>query len=259
VIQIDLDQVLQIAQFGLAAHQGHHVHAKGVLQLGLLVEVVQHHLGQFATLELDHHAHAGLVALVLDVADALDLLVVHQLGDALQQRLFVDLVGQLIDDDGLALALVDVLEVALGAHDDAATAGAVAVLHALHAVDDACGREVRRGDDFHQFVDGSVRVLQQVQAGVHHLVEVVRRNVGGHAHGNTGRAVDQQIGQAGGQHQRFFFGTVVVGAEVHRLFVDVRQHFVGDLREADFRVAHGRRAVTVHRAEVALAVHQHVA
>jgi hypothetical protein len=47
------------------------------------------------------------------VADALDLLLVHQLGDALEQRLLVDLVGDLVNDDRLALALVDVLEVHL--------------------------------------------------------------------------------------------------------------------------------------------------
>jgi hypothetical protein len=116
VLQEDLDQLLQVAQLGLAVDQRHHVDAEGVLQLRLLVQVVQHHLGHFAALELDHQAHAGLVGLVLDVADAFDLLLVHQLGHALLQRLLVDLVGHLVDDDGLALALVDVLEVALGAH-----------------------------------------------------------------------------------------------------------------------------------------------
>ena len=57
-------------------------------------------------------------------------LLVHQLGHALQQRLLVDLVGQLVDDDGLALAFVDVFEMGLGAHHHAAAAGAIAVLDA---------------------------------------------------------------------------------------------------------------------------------
>jgi hypothetical protein len=71
-------------QARLAVDQRHHVHAEGVLQLGLLVQVVEHHLGHFAALELDHQAHAGLVGLVADVGDAFDLLVAHQLGDALR-------------------------------------------------------------------------------------------------------------------------------------------------------------------------------
>ncbi len=66
----------------------------------------------------------------------------HQLGHALLQRFFIHLVGQLIDDDGLALAPVNVLEVHLGPHHHAATAGAVAVLDTLNTVNDPGGREV---------------------------------------------------------------------------------------------------------------------
>ena len=181
VLEEHLDQVLEVAQLGLAVDQRHHVDAERVLQLRLLVQVVQHNLGHLATLELDDQAHAGLVALVLDVADALDLFLVHQFGHTLLQRLLVHLVGQLVDDDGLALALVDILKVAFGAHHDAAAAGPVAVLHAVDAIDDAGGREIRGRDDLHQFVDRAVRVPQQMQTGVHHLVQVVRRYVGRHA------------------------------------------------------------------------------
>ena len=148
---------------------------------------------------------------------------------------------------------------ALGAHHHLAAAGAVALAHAGQAVDRAGGREVRRRDDLHQLLERGVAVLQQVQAGVDHLVEVVRRDVGGHAHRDAGRAVDQQVGQPRRQHQRLFLGAVVVGAEVDGFLVDVGEHLVRDLRQADFRVAHRRRVVAVDRAEVALAVDQHVA
>jgi hypothetical protein len=156
-------------------------------------------------------------------------------------------------------ALVDVLEVALGAHHHLAAAGAVALAHAVHAVDDAGGGEVGRRDDLHQLVDRRPRVLQQVQAGVDHLVEVVRRDVGGHAHRNAGAAVDQQVGQPRRQHRGLLLRAVVVGREVDRLLVDVGQHLVRDLGQADFGVAHGRGVVAVDAAEVALAVDQHVA
>ena len=149
-----LDQVFQVAQLGLAVDQRHHVDAEGVLQLGLLVQVVQHHFGHFAPLELDHQAHAGLVGLVLDVADAFDLLLMHQFGHALLQRLLVDLIRKLIDDDGLALAAIDVLEVDLGAHHHLATTGAVAILDTIDAIYDSGRRKIRRWNDFHQVIDG---------------------------------------------------------------------------------------------------------
>ena len=58
MLQEDLYQVFQIAQLWLAVDQSHHVDTKRVLQLGLLVQVVQHHLGHFAALQLNHQAHA---------------------------------------------------------------------------------------------------------------------------------------------------------------------------------------------------------
>ena len=198
VLQKDLDQVFQVAELGLPIDQGHHIHAEGVLQLRLFVQVVQHHFGYFAALELNYQAHAGLVGFVLDMADAFDFLLVDQLGHAFLQGFFIDLVGQLVHDDGLARAFVDVLEMAFGTHHHLAAPGAVAVFNAIDAVNNARRGEVGRGHDFHQIVYAGIRVAQQMQAGVHHFVQVVRRDIGGHADGNTARAVDQQIRDSGG-------------------------------------------------------------
>jgi hypothetical protein len=60
----------------------------------------------------------------------------HQLADLLQQLRLVHLVGQLVDDDRLALALADVLDVGARAHHHAPAAGAIALLQLVHAVDD---------------------------------------------------------------------------------------------------------------------------
>ena len=87
----------------------------------------------------------------------------------------------------------------------------------------------------------------------------MRRNAGGHAHGDAFRAVHQQGGETCGQHQRFAFAAVVVVAEIDGFFFNVGQHFVGDFRHADFGVTHGCGGIAVHRAEVALPVHQHIA
>ena len=64
-----------------------------------------------------------------------------------QQVRLVHLVGDLVDDDRLAAALVDVLDVRARADDDAAAAGAIALAHAFGAVDDPGGREIGRRHD----------------------------------------------------------------------------------------------------------------
>ena len=126
--------------------EGEHVGAERRLQLGVLVEVVEHDLGDGVALEHDDEALAGAArGLVADVGDAGDLAVLDEVGDLERQHVRVDLVGQLGDDE--ALAVLDLLDLDDRAHDDRAAARAVGVLDALVAHDQRAGREVRALDD----------------------------------------------------------------------------------------------------------------
>ena len=91
------------------------------------------------------------------------------------------------------------------AHGQAAAPGGVGLQDALVPDDDAAGGEVRPVDEVHQVVDGDivegVVVVDQVGDGVDQLAQIVRRDVGRHADGDARRAVEQQVGQARGQHQ----------------------------------------------------------
>ena len=104
-----------------------------------------------------------------------------------------------------------------------------------------------------------MRVVDEGDGRGGDLAQVVRRDVGGHAHGDAGRAVDEQVGQLGRQHRRLLARAVVVLDEVDRLLVDVGQQLGGDGGHARLGVAHGGRRVAVDGAEVALAVDERVA
>ncbi len=121
------------------------------------------------------------------------------------------------------------------------------------------GREIRRRDQVHQLVDGDVRVGEDRQAAGDGLGQVVRRDIGRHAHGDARRPVDQQIGQARRQHRRLHFLAVVVGGEVDGVAVDVGEHFRRDLLQPALGVAVGGGRVAVDRAEIALPIDQRVA
>ena len=124
------------------------------------------------------------------------------------------------------------------------------------AQDDAAGREIRARDDRDQVVDAERGIVDQRDAGVDHLAEIVRRDVGRHADRDAAGAVDQQIGEARRQHHRLALAAVVVGLEVDRVLVDVVEQRIGDLVEPHLGVAHGRRRIAVDRAEIALPVDQ---
>ena len=254
-----VQQFLQVEQPRLAADQCHHVHAEHTLHGGVFEEIVQDHVGVFAAFHLDHHAHAALVGLVAQFADAFDLAVLDQLGDLFEQIGLVHLVRQFGDDNALTPALLVGLDRGARTDDHAPTAGAIGLADFVDAIKDAGSREVGRRHQLHQVVDAAVGLVDQRQAGIHHLGQVVRRDVGRHAHGDARGAVDQQIRHPGRHHQRFVLAAVVVRPEVDRLFLQVGQQFVCHPAHADFGVAHGRGGIAIDRAEVSLPVDQQVA
>lgn len=192
------------------------------------------------------------------LADAFELLFLDQLGDLLDQPRLVHLIRNLGDDDRFA-AVVGHFHIGLGAHAHAATAGAVTGSDAGGAVDDAGGGEIRAGDVFHQAFDIQLRRVDQGDAGVDRLGQIVRRDVGGHAHRDTGRAVDQQAREPGRHDRRFLFLLVVIGLEIDGFLVDVGHQLMRQPRHARLGVTHCRGGVAINRTEVTLAVHHHVA
>ena len=99
-----------------------------------LNKIVEDELGFFAALELDDDAHAFAGRFVAHIGDAFEFFGLHQLGDALDEAGFVDLVGDFGDDDIFAV-LGGFFDGGFGAHDEAAAAGFVGGFDAFAAGD----------------------------------------------------------------------------------------------------------------------------
>jgi hypothetical protein len=120
-----------------------HVGAEVLLQLRVLVQVVQHDLGDGIPLEDDDEALARAIArLVADVGDAGDCRRGRGRGSS-RDVVGVHLVRQLGDHE--ARAALDLLDVHDGAHRDRAAAGALRLADALGAEDLRAGGEVGPG------------------------------------------------------------------------------------------------------------------
>ncbi len=104
--------------FRLSVHDRQQDHAEPFLHRRVLEELVENDLRLGAALQFDHDAHPVAIAFVANVGDVVDGLVVHQIGDALDQTRLVHLVWNLGDDDGLPV-FVDVLDGGAGAHHEA--------------------------------------------------------------------------------------------------------------------------------------------
>src|SRR3546814_9085706 len=64
------------------------------------------------------------------------------------------------------------------------------------------------------------------EAGADHFAQVMRRDIGRHADRDAARAVDQQVGEAGGQNLRLAFRSVVVRLEIDGVLVPIVQQRV---------------------------------
>ena len=239
----------------LAAVQRHHVGSERGLQRREPVELVQHHVGHGVALQLDHHAVALAVALVADVGDALDPLVADELGHLLDHRGLVDLIRDLGDHQRLAVA-ADRLRRHPAAHHDRAAPRRIGAMDAGPAEHDAAGREIGTRYDLHELCQLDRRILDQRDAAVDHLAQIVRRNVRRHADSDAAGAVDEQVRKPRRQHLRLLAGGVVGVLELDGFLVDVLEQLVRDLGEPRFGVAHRRRRIAVDRAEIALPVDQ---
>ena len=238
-------------------HDGEEDHPEGVLQLRVLVQVVEDDLGRLALLHVHDHPHALPVALVAHVGDAADALVAGEIRDLLDEPRLVDLVGDLGDDDRLAVVLAH-LDLGARAHHHRSAAGAVGLQDPLAPHDEPGGREVRpvdAGDDtLEPLVGREVAVLEEEGDRVHDLAEVVRRDVRGHADRDAGRPVDEQVRQHRREHGGLDRAVVVGRLVVDGLLLDVLHHGGAEAGEPGLGVALGRRRVAVDRAEVALTV-----
>jgi hypothetical protein len=127
------------------------------------------------------------------------------------------------------------------------------------ADDLAAARVVGAGHDGEQFVVCELGRLDQRDAGIGDLAQVVAGDLGGQADGDAAGAIEQRERQARRQLLRLLCAAVVVWNEIDRALVDLVEQQVGDAGQPRLRVTHRRRAVAVAAAEVALAVDQRIA
>ena len=244
------DRFLEREELRSSPVDGQHRDGEGGLERGVLVEVVDHHLGDGVALEFDDHAGV-LIGLVADGTDVGDDLLVHQSRDALDEGGAVDVVGDLGDDDLLA-ATLDLLDPGATADLHGTAARLEILLDAADAAELAARREVGPLDVLHQLLDRDVGVVDLGADGVDGFAKIVRRDVGRHADGDAGAAVHKEVRDRGGEDSRFLAGVVVVGDEVDGIVIHVLHEDGAEGTQTGLGVTHGGRRIAFHGTEVAL-------
>ena len=228
------------------------------LERRVLVELVEHDVGVGVAFELEDEPHRLLqVALVADRGDALDTVIIDEVGDLLLDRVAGLLIGNLGDDDAVAV-LAELLDVGPRPQRDRAPTGEIAAKQGLPTHDDAAGGEVGARDDLEKLLHRDAGVVDELHERAADLAEIVRRDARRHADGDATGAVDDEVRKPARQHDRLGVPLIVGGDEIDGVELEVVEHEGGDRREPCLGVSHRGRGQAGDRAEVALLVDQHV-
>ena len=221
----------------------------------MLEQLHEHGVRVETGFQLDHQTGAVMAVAQVDRAgNAFELMILHAFGDAFKHLLRAHHVGQFGHHDGL-FACGHMFDMRGGASGKRAASGSVCLADAVASDDHAAGRPIRAGHVAHQLLKRGVRVRHQILRGVHDLAEIMRGEVRGHAHGDAGAAVDQQVRDGCWKYGGFFELVVVVWCEVDGVLVDIGVHAERRGGESGFGVTGCRRSV-VQRTEIAVTVHE---
>ena len=140
-------------------------------------------------------------------------------------------------------------------HPERSLASVIGIAYAIQSDDLATTGQVRPRNEAHQFLDGSVRVLDQVAQRLDDFHQVVRRAVGCHADRDSRGPIDKQVGKGCREHGWLDVLAVVIRFEVNGVLVQTISHGHGGCCHSALCVTHGGRAV-VQRSEVAMTIDQ---
>src|SRR5439155_3038386 len=188
-------------------------------QRGVLVEIGNDDFRVRIALQLDDHA-CIFIRLVANGADFCQHFFVHQRRDAFDEGGAIDVVWN-FSDDNLFPAAFELLDPGLAAYLHAATPSLEILFDSRHAADDAAGWKVRPLHVLHERVERDVWIVDLRADAVDHLAQIVRRNIGRHADGDAGSAINEQVWKRSWENGWLGARFVVIRDEIDRVFLHV--------------------------------------
>ena len=242
----------------LVVHNRKKDNSEAVLQLCVFVQLIDNHACDLIFFQPECNPHPFPIRFVPYIPDPLEPLVSHQFGNFLDNPRLVYLIRKLCNDNRFSSGSFVFLHNGSGTNPDNAPAVSICVINSPGTVDNTGRGEVRTRNVIQQPFPGNFRVVDDGLYGFNDFKNIVRWNIGGHAHSDARRTVDQKIGDLSRQYGRLCHGFIIIGGEINGLLVQILQHFMGQTHHSDFRIPHGCRWISIHRPEVSLAVYQRI-
>ena len=250
-----VENLRQVENLWLVVNKCEHIDSKGILQLGVFVELIEKNLRVDVAAIFHNNAHTVSARFVAQLGNTLDLLFLYAVCNRLAKQALVNAVGNFGKDD----ASVIFFDGRASANHNVSLACFICQTNAVNTVNGCIGGEIGTFDVFHQVVHRALGVIHTVDGSVNYLTQVVRRNIGCHTNRNTHRAVYQQIGETGREYRRLLQTVIEVGHHRNDVLIKIAHHFIGNLIKTRFGITVCSCAVTVNRTKVSVSLNQRIA
>ena len=245
-----LEERFQGERLRHAVNERNDVVVERFFDLRVFVEIVQHRLRVRIVLQFDDNANV-FGALVANVSNSLELLLMHKIRDLLQKVGFID-AKRYRSDDYLIVALLALDDLRIATHDHRPAAGRIRMRDVLLIECDAARRKVGALHELQQIFRRRVSVVDEMHGRLAHLAQIVRRDVRRHTDGDAKGAIQEKIRYRCRHHARLFLGVVVVRAKCDRLFFNISKKLGSETRHLRLRVAIRCWCIAIDRAKIAL-------
>src|SRR5690606_5090570 len=120
--------------------------------------MIEHHISDRILFKVDHDTHTFTVRLIINIGDAIYLLLVYKVSDFHYQFRLIDHVWYLPDNNLLTSVSV-CFDLALSPDDYSTPTGFIAFLNTFITVNNTSGREIRSLYYFCQFGNFNLRII----------------------------------------------------------------------------------------------------
>ena len=254
VSNVVIENLRQGKNLGLVVNKGEHIDSKGILQLGVFVELVEKNLRVCVAAVFHNNAHTVSARFVAQLGNAVDLLFLYAVCNGFAKHTLVNAVRNFGKDD----ASVILFNRRASADHDVSLTRFVCQANAVNTVNGGIGGKIGTLDVFHQVINRAFGIVHTVDSGINDLTEIVRGNIGCHTNGNTHRTVYQKIRETGRQNRRLLQAVIKVGHHRNNVLIEVAHHFVRNFIKARLGITVSSRAVTVNRTKVSVSLNQRI-
>ncbi len=154
--------------------------------------MIEDYIAHSVTFEFYHHTHPVSIGLISYFRNSFKLFFTHQNSNVFNQSCFIDLVGKLINDNDIPIALL--FNMGFGSYFDTSSSRRIGIHNPFFTKNNSPRRKIGTFDNLQNIFNRTLRIVESMKMGLNNLIKSMGWDISSHTYGNTRTSIDKQIG-----------------------------------------------------------------